>query len=186
VEKEQLKGRLKEYLDAKGISGDRGKYRCLAGTHQDDHPSMSLHKSGEFLHCFSCNGTLDIFGAAAALMGVPCDKNHFPEICRDIEKTLGIPSEKWKPGKDFYNRNRDLAGKQIAPLSKSAAFRDALLAEFGAAVDGGNMELAYGKAAMLFALYLLPDGEPGGGRKKENAAGRELERMYEKIRQEGV
>ncbi|GHT69281.1 hypothetical protein FACS1894110_18420 [Spirochaetia bacterium] len=156
---------------------------------------MSLHSSGEYLHCFSCNESFNIYAAAASILGVPNDKAHFGEICRDIEKTLGIPSEKWKPGRDFYNRNKMMDGRQMPPLSKSAVFRDALLSEFAAAVDGGNMALAQDKAAFLFALYCLPekaDGpEPVTEPKKPSRAAearaaqdKELMRMYEKIRKE--
>jgi hypothetical protein len=36
-------------------------------------------------------------------------------------------------------------------------YRDLLLKDFAAALDGGDMERAYYKATLLYALYLLLD-----------------------------
>jgi DNA primase len=139
---------------------ENGKYRCISGSHEDNHPSMSLHPSGEFLHCFVCGETSNIFAVAAWHIGVSNDRAHFREIVEDIEKALGIPSE-WKPSLDerraYYRKNRDAAGKQMVKLSASAVYRDGLLREMAEAVDYGNQERAFFFAELLLALFMLPE-----------------------------
>jgi hypothetical protein len=154
--------------------------RCL--WHDDEHPSCKVNS--EYLYCFSCGESGDIYGAAAALLGVPCDKRHFPEICRDIAHVLGIP-EKWHPNteyrKSFYRKNRDCTGKQLPPLSKSAVFRDGLLTELAQAIDFGNMPRALEMACLLFAIFLLPEGEAVPVNRKERA---ELDKIARAFRNE--
>jgi hypothetical protein len=139
------------------------------------------------LYCFTCNEHGDIYTAAAALLGVPCDREHFPAIARDVEKTLGITNT-WQPPKRKPGEPRvDIK------LSKSAVYRSELLKEFGKAIDDGNMEEAYYRASLLHALYMLPDDTPKPEAPKPSKAAetraardKELMRMYEKIRREGV
>lgn len=61
--KKQLKGHLVDYLREEhniDVSQSKKNFHCLAGTHEDKKPSMSLHPSGEFVRCFSCDTNLDI------------------------------------------------------------------------------------------------------------------------------
>ena len=44
--------RAREYPITQLIEFTRGKTRCISGTHEDKHPSMSLKDN--FAHCFSC------------------------------------------------------------------------------------------------------------------------------------
>jgi hypothetical protein len=181
-----IKNRLKEYLEKNGVYPDgHGKYRCISGTHEDSRPSMSLHPSGEYLHCFACNESFDIYGAAAWRLGVPCDKAHFPRIAREVEAALGIPAA-WQPSdgerRESLRKNRGAGGRQMPPLSKSAVFRDALLREMAGAIDAGNLGRAHEMAELVFALYLLPEEADGAGpaerREKER---REIEKELKKI-----
>jgi DNA primase len=136
-----------EYLKAKGIEPNQnGFIRCP--WHNDETPSCKVND--DFVYCFSCGESGDIFKVAAALIGVPLDKEHFREIAADVEKTLGLPE--WKPPKQ--------RGKSYIKLSKSAIYRSELLKEFAIALDAEDMERAYNRAYLLFALFMLPDGEP--------------------------
>jgi hypothetical protein len=146
-----IKSRLTEYLRIKGLTpNERGLIRCL--WHDDEKPSCKVN--AEYLYCFTCNESGDIYRAAAALLDIPCDKEHFREICTDIETTLGIPPartpRKRKPGEP----------RSTIKLSQSAMYKDLLLKDFAAALDGGDLSAAYHKAALLMALLMLPDGEP--------------------------
>jgi hypothetical protein len=144
-----VKERLAEYLKVKGISPDeQGMIHCL--WHDDEKPSCKANK--EFIYCFACGESGDIFKVAAALLDVPCDREHFRKICTDIETALGIPAA-WKPLKRKPGEPRS-----IIKLSQSAIYRDLLLKEFAAALDNGDMKRAYYKATLLFALFLLPEG----------------------------
>jgi DNA primase len=157
VDKKPIKGRLEEYLRTLGVDiSPGGMIHCPF--HEDDKPSMKLYP--ESARCFVCNESFDIYDFAAWHLGLPCDKAHFPQIAREVEAALGIASE-WKPSVEerraHYRRNRDMAGRQMGPLSKSAVYRDALLREMAEAVDTGNMARALERAELLLALFMLPE-----------------------------
>ncbi|GMO27374.1 MAG: hypothetical protein Ta2B_08050 [Termitinemataceae bacterium] len=139
---------LKEYLHAKGIiTNGAGNIHCL--WHDDHDPSCKVNDT--YLYCFTCNESGNIYKAAAALIGVPNDKDHFKEIIQDIESTLGIVND-WTPAK-----RKKGEPKANIKLSQSAVYREALLQEFAAALDGENLELAFYKAVLLLALFMMPD-----------------------------
>ena len=141
-----IKIRLKDYLSIKGIeANDNGFIRCL--WHDDHHASCKVND--DYLYCFVCNTSGDIFSAAAAMLQVPCDKEHFREIASDVEKTLGIPE--WRP---------QVRGKNYAKLSESAVYRSELLKDFAKALDEEDLNRAYHRAYLLFALFMLPDEKP--------------------------
>ena len=152
-----IKNRLPEYLRAKGIvPNEHGVIKCL--WHEDENPSCKVND--EYLYCFTCNESWDIYTAAAALLDVPCDKEHFPAIAREVEKTLGIVSD-WKPAK-----RRPGEPRVNIKLSQSAVYRSELLKEFGRAIDDGNLEAAYYRSSLLHALFMLPDGTASGAPEK--------------------
>jgi len=138
---------LLEYLMAKGIEpNSNGFIRCP--WHNDETPSCKVND--EYLYCFACNESGNVYKVAAAFIGVPCDRKHFKEIAGEVEKALGIPE--WKPPKRH--------GKSYVKLSESAVYRSELLKEFAKALDAGDLERAYNRACLLFALFMLPDGLP--------------------------
>jgi len=55
-----IKPQLESYLRDKGID-TRKNFKCLAGTHTDNNPSMSLDTVNNQAHCFSCGAKFDIF-----------------------------------------------------------------------------------------------------------------------------
>lgn len=144
--KVNIKSRLREYLRIKGIEPNQGG-RIPCPFHDEKTPSCKVND--EYVHCFSCGEGGDIYRVAAALLGVPCDREHFREIAAEVEKTLGIPE--WEP------LPRSRRGPPGHKLSKSVIYRDLLLKEFAGAIDSGDMGTAYHKACLLFALFLLPE-----------------------------
>ena len=58
--KEEVKGRIEEYLRQKGINPYR-PFCCLNPAHNDTNPSMSLDRKTNRVHCFSCGVTYDVF-----------------------------------------------------------------------------------------------------------------------------
>lgn len=57
--KKQLKSRLEDYLQQKGIN--TGKFfNCLNPAHNDNTPSMSYDRKRNKVHCFSCKADYDI------------------------------------------------------------------------------------------------------------------------------
>jgi DNA primase len=135
-----------DYLKAKGIEPNAGGFiNCL--WHNDEHPSCKVND--EYVHCFACGESGDIFRVAAALIGVPCDREHFRQIASDIEKTLGLPE--WQPPKQRW--------RPVIRRSQSAVYRSEVLKEFAKAIDSGDMEWAYYRASILFALYMLDEEE---------------------------
>jgi hypothetical protein len=144
-----VKVRLLEYLRAKGIEpNDAGFIKCL--WHEDKNPSCKVNDERGYVHCFPCNESADIYKVAAALLVVPCDKEHFREIANEVERTLNLPE--WQPPKQRR--------KSCVKLSQSVVYRSELLKEFAKALDAGDMGQAYYKAHLLFALFMLPEGEP--------------------------
>jgi DNA primase len=176
LDRRSIKSRLEEYLRAIGVDiSPGGMIHCPF--HEDDTPSMKLYSANA--QCFVCNKGYDIYDFAAWRLGLPCNREHFPEIAREVERALGIPCE-WKPSAEerraYWRKNRDMAGKSMGPLSQSAVYRNALLREMAEAVDGGNMERALDMAELIFALYLLPDAP---AEKKLSSDVKERRRMAE-------
>jgi hypothetical protein len=141
-----VKSRLREYLRNKGIEPNyNGFIHCP--WHEDKNPSCKVND--EYIYCFACNKGGDIYKVAAALLSVPCDKEHFREIAADVERTLGIPE--WKPPERY--------GKSNIKLSQSAVYRSELLKEFAKAIDAGDEEQAFFRACLLLALFMLPEAK---------------------------
>ncbi|GHU98488.1 hypothetical protein FACS189483_06570 [Spirochaetia bacterium] len=152
-----IKTRLREFLQAKGITPNEcGTILCPF--HEDNSPSCVVYD--DHFHCFACGAHGDIYDMAAELRGVPCDKEHFREIAQDVESALGIVSD-WKPA-----RRKPGEPRTTIKLSQSAMYRDLLLKDFAAALDGGDLERAHGKAELLLALFLLPEGEPAAPKRR--------------------
>ncbi|GHU62072.1 hypothetical protein FACS189445_4720 [Spirochaetia bacterium] len=152
-----IKTRLREYLRNKGITpNEQRMIPCL--WHEDNHPSCKVND--EYIYCFTCNESGDIYTVAAALLDVPCDKEHFPAIARDVESTLGIVSD-WKPAK-----RRPGEPRSTIKISQSAVFWSEIQKEGIAALNGGDLERAFNKASLLLALFMLPDGTASGGPEK--------------------
>ena len=139
-----VKNRLREYLVAKGREITHND-RTNCPFHDDKTPSCKVND--DFVHCFSCNESGDIYKVAAALIDVPCDKEHFREIANEVERTLGIPE--WKPPKR--------QGKNNIKLSRSTIFKFELLNDFAAAIDAEDLERAFNRAHLLLGLFMLPD-----------------------------
>lgn len=62
--KETVKQYLEDYLQQKGIN-TRKPFTCLNPEHDDRHPSMSLDRKHNRVHCFSCGASYDIFDLIA-------------------------------------------------------------------------------------------------------------------------
>lgn len=59
-EKEELRSMLGEYLTSKNIDVNKN-FTCLNPYHEDNTPSMSYNKIDNYVHCFGCGVTYDIF-----------------------------------------------------------------------------------------------------------------------------
>ena len=93
----QIKPRLREYLEAKGIEYNPKKktWRCPNPGHADNDPSCTLYDN-ERLNCNVCpDKAWDIFEVAGLIEGL--DK--FPDKLNAVKSTLGIidPKPKQKP-----------------------------------------------------------------------------------------
>lgn len=71
AEKETLKQKLPDYLASKGIALQANKpIKCINPAHDDNKPSMSYKAQDNFLFCFSCGASYDIFAACEVLEGL--------------------------------------------------------------------------------------------------------------------
>jgi len=140
-----VKARLAEYLKAKGIEPNyNGMIHCP--WHEDSTPSCKVND--EYIYCFGCNESGNVYEVAAALLGLPCDKEHFRTIAADVERALGLPE--LKPSERRGKSNPRFR------LSESAVYRSELHKELIAAIDSGDEERARDRAYLLAALYELP------------------------------
>lgn len=60
--KKHIKDQLADYLYRQhgiDVSQSKKNFHCLAGTHEDNNPSMSYDRSRNKVHCFSCEADLD-------------------------------------------------------------------------------------------------------------------------------
>jgi len=94
-DKELLKSRLLEYIKKKGIKVTKkgGKEWINCPLHDDGEPSMQINTSGRYagiLKCYACGASLNVFGLARIMAGLPDGKKHFPQVAREIKDTLGI------------------------------------------------------------------------------------------------
>lgn len=70
LDKEQVKGKLGDFLSTYyGIKDLHRNFRCISGTHPDRNPSMSFKKEGNYVKCFSCGFSGDIFSVAGHYWG---------------------------------------------------------------------------------------------------------------------
>ena len=71
-EKDALKQKLPEYMAIHDIQLKPNKnILCINPAHNDSTPSMGYKADQNYLHCFSCGESYDIFAACEALEGVP-------------------------------------------------------------------------------------------------------------------
>lgn len=71
AEKQQLKEKLPDYLAKFAIQLNPKKpIRCINPVHDDKHASMSYEPNANFLYCFSCQASYDIFSACEQLEGL--------------------------------------------------------------------------------------------------------------------
>ena len=61
-----LRLRLGDYLQRHGIEDASKHFTCIHPDHADKTPSMSLHRGGTYIKCFSCDRSADIFAASSA------------------------------------------------------------------------------------------------------------------------
>lgn len=78
--KDEIKGRLEEYLTGKGINL-RNNFRCLNPEHNDHTPSMSYDKRRNRVHCFSCHVDYDVFDLIGIEYGLADFKSQFEKAC---------------------------------------------------------------------------------------------------------
>lgn len=71
-EKDALKQKLPEYMAIHGVQLKPNKnILCINPAHKDTTPSMGYKADQNYLHCFSCGESYDIFAACEALEGIP-------------------------------------------------------------------------------------------------------------------
>lgn len=89
--KQELKGRLEDYLHSQGIN-TRKNFCCLNPDHADKHPSMNFDRKRNRVHCFSCNADYDIFSLIGVQYGLPGFKEQFQKACELFHIDVGSHS----------------------------------------------------------------------------------------------
>ena len=91
MEIKNLKFKLNDYLNLKGVEYKKGFYRCPNPAHLDEHINNCKsynNNDGDALTCFVCGCTWDIFDVAGLLI----NSDDFKEQLSEVERTLGIIS----------------------------------------------------------------------------------------------
>ena len=101
---QELKPRLEEYLQEKGIR--KKQFKCLNPNHDDKHPSMSFYKQADIVHCFACGETYDIIDLLSIDLGFgpKPKKQDFLEVIKYGCQQYGIPFEEIPSRKDYIEK----------------------------------------------------------------------------------
>jgi hypothetical protein len=75
LDRDRYKGRLLQYLHAKGIEAKIGVNHCFSPSHNDDSPSCQI--SEEHFFCHGCGIQGDIYDAIGILEGIPEFKDQY-------------------------------------------------------------------------------------------------------------
>ena len=64
-----LKNNLEDYLNSYHGIDTRSKkgFHCINPNHIDNNPSMHYNDKDNYIHCFSCGASYDLFGAIEVL-----------------------------------------------------------------------------------------------------------------------
>jgi hypothetical protein len=75
LDRDRYKGRLLQYLHAKGIDAKVGANRCFSPSHNDNNPSCQI--SEDHFFCHGCGIQGDIYDAIGILEGIPDFKDQY-------------------------------------------------------------------------------------------------------------
>jgi len=97
--REEVKGRLEEYLQQKGIN-PRKPFNCLNPAHADSNPSMSFDRERNRVKCFSCKASYDVFDLIGIDYGLTDSKAIFDKGYELFGIRIDAPRRS-TPEKDF-------------------------------------------------------------------------------------
>ena len=88
MKKEELRGKLRQYLEMKGLpTAKNSRFRCLNPNHEDVHPSMAFNEIDNRVHCFSCGVSYDVFD----LIRMDYNLTNFNDIYRKACEIFSVP-----------------------------------------------------------------------------------------------
>lgn len=87
----EIKPKIVDFLKEMQYKID-GPIKCLNPSHNDKHPSMSLYRPYNVVHCFSCGVTYDIFSLYALIHNYDI-KRDFKQIVQELCEKYGISYE---------------------------------------------------------------------------------------------
>lgn len=90
--KQEIKERLSDYLQGKGINPRRA-FSCLNPAHPDKNPSMSYHEAELRCKCFSCGASYDIFDLIGLDYGLTDFNDQLKKACELYSITIDEPRE---------------------------------------------------------------------------------------------
>lgn len=116
--KEYLKTQIADYLkDSMGIDNVDQPFHCVNPEHIDNNPSMSLHKQGNFVKCFACDATYDIFNLVEINEDIHGFYNQLKHLCDiyDIEISDKKYSKQRTQNKQSKQHTHDTQNTQGTP-----------------------------------------------------------------------
>ena len=76
-----LREQIEDYLNNEMGINTRGNFKCVAGTHDDNNPSMSLDRKNLQAHCFQCGAKFDIFDLVGIHENISDFKDQLEYLC---------------------------------------------------------------------------------------------------------
>ena len=104
-----LREQIEDYLNNDMGINTKGNFTCVAGTHDDNNPSMSLDRKNLQAHCFQCGAKFDIFDLVGINENITDFRDQLEFLCDlyyiDIVRT------------DNTTRSRTTAKKVTNPIA---------------------------------------------------------------------
>lgn len=161
---EQLKPKLKEYLELKGTKFNRTHFQCPNRrwhSNNDDKPACAFYPDENHFHCFVCNVSGDIFNAINLLEGLAIEGSEFIRTVIKLAELFKMRVDIEEDDTDKYNRKLREMLKLIKDVSHKTYLETKEVREYIAKRGLSNIEkkvnFGYCKYEML-KKFLLSKG----------------------------
>lgn len=128
---QEIRGRISEYLERKGLPTEKGKlFHCLDPKHDDLHPSMGFNPDKNQVHCFSHNSlkaNFDIFDLIGFDYNLKDFSSQYRKACEIFGYPISSDNTSSKECSDFlfFNGRFSLDNKEVADKDFSDFYRSA-------------------------------------------------------------
>lgn len=155
--KEQIKNRLEEYLQSRGLN-PRKPFCCLNPEHSDSNPSMSYDRKRQKVHCFSCGCDYDTFDLIGRDYGLSDNKEIFKKAYElfNIEiDSSGAGQGQNQPKNEQYTHNNIHTSAYTQTYTKEEADNTSYYREAHSRINETNYPQSRGLSEATINKFLL-------------------------------